>query len=194
VGMKVGVLALQGASRLHLETLASIDVDAIPVKHPEDLATVDRLIIPGGESTTISKLLEFNDLRMPIAQRIAGGMPVLGTCAGMILLATDVFDGRIDQRSFGAIDISVRRNGWGRQLDSFEGDIEMPMIGDAFHAVFIRAPRIERIGADVEVLATIDGEAIAVRQANAIATSFHPELTDDTRIHRWFVHEFEIDH
>lgn len=188
--MKVGVLALQGASRLHLTALAALGCAGVGVKRPEHLADVDRLIIPGGESTTISRLLDLSGLRAPMAERIAAGLPVLGTCAGMILLATDVADGRPDQRSFAAIDIGVRRNGYGRQVESFEADLDMAGLpGSPFHAVFIRAPRVERCGPDVEVLATYDGDVMACRQRNVVATTFHPELTDDLRFHRWWIEE-----
>lgn len=188
--MKIGVLALQGASRLHLEVLEAAGYAGVAVKRPDHLADVDRLIVPGGESTTISKLLDHSELRQPLAERVADGMPVLGTCAGMILLATEVADGRPDQRSFAAIDIGVRRNGYGRQVDSFEADINLAVLdGSPFHAVFIRAPRVERVGADVEVLATYDGDAMACRQANVVVTTFHPELTDDLRFHRWWIEE-----
>ncbi len=188
--MKVGVLALQGASRLHLDVLSALGCTGVAVKRPEHLTDVDRLIIPGGESTTISKLLDLSGIREPLAERLEAGMPVLGTCAGMILLASDVTNGRPDQHSFGAIDIGVRRNGYGRQVESFEADLEIALVpGGAFHAVFIRAPRVERIGPAVEVLATFDGDVMACRQANVVATSFHPELTDDLRFHRWWIEE-----
>jgi pyridoxal 5'-phosphate synthase pdxT subunit len=188
--VKVGVLALQGASRLHLAALTALGCAGVGVKRPEHLADVDGLIIPGGESTTISKLLDLSGLRDPVAERIAGGLPVLGTCAGMILLATDVADGRPDQRSFAAIDIDVRRNGYGRQVESFEADLHITVLaGGPFHAVFIRAPRVERCGPGVEVLATYDGDVMACRQQNVVATTFHPELTDDLRFHRWWIEE-----
>ena len=188
--MKVGVLALQGASRLHLEALTAAGYSGVAVKRPEHLAEVDRLIIPGGESTTISRLLDLNDLSEPLAARLADGLPVLGTCAGMILLATEVLDGRPDQQSFGAIDLAVRRNGYGRQLDSFEADIEVSTLdGGPFHAVFIRAPRVERVGADVEVLATFGGDVVACRYDTVVATAFHPELSDDLRFHQWWIEE-----
>ncbi len=188
--MKVGVLALQGASRLHLDALSTLGCTGVVVKRPEHLIDVDRLIIPGGESTTISKLLDLSGIREALAERLEAGLPVLGTCAGMILLASEVTDGRPDQRSFGAIDIGVRRNGYGRQVESFEADLEIVVVpGGPFHAVFIRAPRVERCGPDVEVLATFDGDVMACRQANVVATSFHPELTDDLRFHRWWIEE-----
>ncbi len=188
--MKVGVLALQGASRRHLDVLSELGCTGVAVKRPEHLLDVDRMIIPGGESTTISKLLDLSGIRQPLAERLAAGMPVLGTCAGMILLASEVTDGRPDQRSFGAIDIGVKRNGYGRQVESFEVDLDISVVvGGPFHAVFIRAPRVERCGPDVEVLATFDDDVVACRQANVVATSFHPELTDDLRFHHWWIEE-----
>ena len=188
--MKVGVLALQGASRRHLDVVSALGCTGVAVKRPEHLLDVDRMIIPGGESTTISKLLDLSGIRPPLAERLAAGMPVLGTCAGMILLASEVTDGRPDQRSFGAIDIGVRRNGYGRQVESFEVDLDISVVaGGPFHAVFIRAPRVERCGPDVEVLATFDDDVMACRQANVVATSFHPELTDDLRFHHWWIEE-----
>ena len=141
--------------------------------------------MPGGESSTMSQLLESSGLFDPIASRIADGMPVFGTCAGMILLASEILDGRSDQRNFSAIDISVRRNAFGRQVDSFEATINSS-VGD-FHGVFIRAPRIERVGDDVEILGSIDGEPVLVRQGNVLAASFHPELSNDARLHEYFV-------
>ncbi|MDH3755076.1 MAG: pyridoxal 5'-phosphate synthase glutaminase subunit PdxT [Acidimicrobiia bacterium] len=187
--MKVGVLALQGASARHVAMLAAVGAAAIEVKTPERLADVDRLVMPGGESTTMSKLLVSNDLVEPVQRRLAAGMPVLGTCAGMILLASEVLDGRSDQIDFGAIDISVRRNGFGRQLESFEADLTVDALGPPpVRGVFIRAPRVERVGAGVEVIARLaDDEVVACRQENVVVTSFHPELTDDTRLHEWFV-------
>lgn len=185
VNMKVGVLALQGAFAAHVECLTSIGVSASEIRTPEQLEHVDALLMPGGESTTMSQLLEISGLFSPIAQRIAEGMPVFGTCAGMILLATEVLDGRPDQKSFGAIDISVRRNAFGRQVDSFESAITSP-VGE-FHGVFIRAPRIERIGDGVEVLGSLGAEPVLVRQKNVLAASFHPELTGDARLHEYFV-------
>ena len=143
--------------------------------------------MPGGESSTMSHLLLSSGLFEPIADRIRSGMPVFGTCAGMILLASEILDGRPDQVSFGAIDIAVRRNAFGRQVDSFETAISTPM-GD-FHGVFIRAPRIERVGDKVEVVGRLDGEPVLVRQGNVLAASFHPELTNDSRVHRYFVEQ-----
>jgi 5'-phosphate synthase pdxT subunit len=183
--MQVGVLALQGAFAAHSDCLTSIGVQSIEVRNPEQLSSVDALLMPGGESSTMSQLLESSGLFDPISSRITDGMPVFGTCAGMILLASEILDGRSDQRSFSAIDISVRRNAFGRQVDSFEATINSS-VGD-FHGVFIRAPRIERVGDDVEILGSIDGEPVLVRQGNVLAASFHPELSNDARLHEYFV-------
>lgn len=185
MNMQIGVLALQGAFAAHSDCLASIGVQSIEVRSPEQLGTVDALLMPGGESSTMSQLLESSGLFDPIATRIADGMPVFGTCAGMILLASEILDGRSDQRSFSAIDISVRRNAFGRQVDSFEATINSS-VGD-FHGVFIRAPRIERVGDGVEVLGSIDKEPVLVRQGNVLAASFHPELSSDARLHEYFI-------
>ena len=185
MNMQVGVLALQGAFAAHSDCLTSIGVQSIEVRNPEQLRSVDALLMPGGESSTMSQLLESSGLFDPIATRIADGMPVFGTCAGMILLASEILDGRSDQRSFSAIDISVRRNAFGRQVDSFEATINSS-VGD-FHGVFIRAPRIERVGDQVEVLGSINDEPVLVRQGNVLAASFHPELSNDARLHEYFV-------
>ena len=185
MNMQVGVLALQGAFAAHSDCLTSIGVQSIEVRNPEQLSSVDALLMPGGESSTMSQLLESSGLFDPIATRIADGMPVFGTCAGMILLASEILDGRSDKRSFSAIDISVRRNAFGRQVDSFEATINSS-VGD-FHGVFIRAPRIERVGDQVEVLGSINDEPVLVRQGNVLAASFHPELSNDARLHEYFV-------
>lgn len=185
----VGVLALQGAFRAHELALHKLGYRTVQVRTPAQLDEVDALVMPGGESTTMSKLLDSSGLFDPIAKRILDGMPTFGTCAGMILLATEVGDGRPDQRSFAALDIGVRRNGFGRQIDSFEADIALADDTDPFHAVFIRAPRIERCGAGVEVLAAHQGEPVLVRQGPIVAASFHPELTGDTRVHAVFLQE-----
>ena len=185
MNMQVGVLALQGAFAAHSDCLTSIGVQSIEVRTPEQLSCVDALLMPGGESSTMSQLLESSGLFEPIAARIADGMPVFGTCAGMILLASEILDGRSDQRNFSAIDISVRRNAFGRQVDSFEATIKSS-VGD-FHGVFIRAPRIERVGDQVEILGSINDEPVLVRQGNVLAASFHPELSNDARLHEYFV-------
>jgi len=183
----VGVLALQGASALHIEVLTRLGVAAREVRTAADLDAVDALVVPGGESTTMSRLLEVNDLFEPLRKRLDSGMPALGTCAGMILLASAILDGRPDQRSLGAIDIDVRRNAFGRQIDSFEADLPVAGLDDPLHAVFIRAPLVERVGAGVEVLATVDGRAVCCRQGPVVVASFHPELAGDPRLHQLFL-------
>ncbi len=184
----VGVLALQGAFARHIETLERLGVGATEVRTPSHLDAVDALVIPGGESSTMSKLLVSQRLADPLAERLEASMPTFGTCAGMILLATDVLDGIVGQLSFGALDIVVRRNGYGRQIDSFEADLEIDDLeGDAFTAVFIRAPVVTSVGPSVEVLATARDTPVLVRQGCVLASSFHPELTDDDRLHRLFV-------
>lgn len=183
--MRIGVLALQGAFAAHCECLSSIGVEPVEIRTPAQLETVDALLMPGGESSTMSQLLESSGLFDAITERLASGMPTFGTCAGMILLASEVLDGRSDQRNFSAIDISVRRNAFGRQVDSFESSISTP-IGE-FHGVFIRAPRIERVGTAVEVIGSLGDEPVLVRQGNVLAASFHPELTSDARLHEYFV-------
>jgi 5'-phosphate synthase pdxT subunit len=189
-GARVGVLALQGAVGLHARAVARLGSEAVEVRTPADLDGIDGLILPGGESTTISKLLVANDLFDPLAQRLTSGLPALGTCAGMILLAATVLDGRDDQRSFDVIDISVRRNAFGRQVDSFEADLDVLGFPEApLHAVFIRAPVVEEVGADVEVLAQIDGRPVACRQGPVVVTAFHPELSPDLRVHELFLRE-----
>ncbi|SDZ33198.1 pyridoxal phosphate synthase yaaE subunit [Micromonospora pattaloongensis] len=191
--MVIGVLALQGDVREHLRALAECDALARPVRRPEELESVDALVIPGGESTTMSKLAVEFGLLEPVRKRIAGGMPAYGSCAGMIMLATNVLDGRPDQRGFDGIEMTVRRNAFGRQVDSFESPVEITGVeGGPFHAVFIRAPWVESVGAEVEVLGRVAGgdaagRIVAVRQGNLLATSFHPELTGDLRLHRYFV-------
>ena len=192
---RVGVLALQGAFAAHQEVFNGLGVATSEVRTPGDLAGVDALVMPGGESTTMSRLLETSGLFDPLAERIADGLAVFGTCAGMILLAADVCDGRRDQRSFGAIDLVVRRNGYGRQIDSFETDLDVAALAAAgfedkpFHAVFIRAPLVERAGAGVTVMATYDDHPVLCRQASVWAAAFHPELSGDSRLHALFLQE-----
>jgi len=183
----VGVLALQGAFAAHQARLAALGVESPAVRTASELEALDALVIPGGESTTMSHLIGTNDLFDPIAEQISEGLPILGTCAGMILCATDVRDARPDQRTFGAIDITVRRNGYGRQLASFEADLDVDGLGAPFHAVFIRAPVVERVGSGVEILAQHDEVPVLVRQGSCTVTSFHPELTPDGRLHEIFV-------
>ena len=179
---RVGVLALQGDVREHMGTLAALDVEPLAVKTPAQLETVDALIIPGGESTTIGKMAVRFEVFDPMRKAIDGGLPVYGTCAGMILMAGAVTDG--DQPLLGVLDVVVRRNAFGRQNESFEADLTVSGMEDPFHAVFIRAPWIEKVGADVDVLASVDEHPVMVRQGSILASSFHPELTDDDRIHR----------
>jgi 5'-phosphate synthase pdxT subunit len=185
--LRVGVLALQGAFEAHQQRIESLGAVAPLVKTPTDLETVDALVVPGGESTTMSRLLRTSGLDDPLAARLDDGLPVFGTCAGMILLAADVTDARADQRWFGHIDIDVRRNGYGRQLDSFEADVSVCGLVEPFHAVFIRAPVVERFGEDVEVLALHDGVPVLVRDGACTVASFHPELTPDGRLHEMFI-------
>ncbi|HEY9555641.1 MAG TPA: pyridoxal 5'-phosphate synthase glutaminase subunit PdxT [Acidimicrobiales bacterium] len=187
---KVGVLALQGAFERHALALRSLGAEPVEVRTPEQLAAVDAVVLPGGESTTMSMLLESSGLHAPLSERLEQGMPALGTCAGMILLGAEILDGRDDQRCFGAIDISVRRNAFGRQVDSFEADLQIDGIdGDPFRAVFIRAPFVERTGPGVEVLATVDSHPVLCRQGNIVVAAFHPELSDDLRLHDRFLKE-----
>jgi pyridoxal 5'-phosphate synthase pdxT subunit len=186
--VKVGVLALQGAFAAHAACVRRVGAEAREVRTPADLDEVDALVLPGGESTTMSMLLESSGLFDPLAERLADGLPALGTCAGMILLGAEIIDGRADQRSFGAVDISVRRNAFGRQIDSFEADLPLPGLdGGPFRAVFIRAPFVERSGPDVEVLATVDGHPVLCRQGRVTVAAFHPELSADLRIHQHFL-------
>ncbi len=189
----VGVLALQGDVREHLRALQEAGADARPVRRPSELEGIDGLVIPGGESTTISKLAVEFDIFEPVHRFVAGGGPTYGSCAGMIMLASEILDGRPDQQAFGGIDMTVRRNAFGRQVDSFEVPVEIDGVeGGPFHAVFIRAPWVERVGDGVEVLGKVTegraaGRIVAVRQGNLLATAFHPELTGDSRVHRLFV-------
>lgn len=192
--MKVGVLALQGDFREHISSLLSLGVDAFEVKTVAQLKSAEALVIPGGESTTISKLAIAFGLMESIRAAIAQGLPVYGSCAGMILLSREILDPASQQESFGGLDISVRRNAFGRQVDSFESDLEIVGItGEPIKAIFIRAPWVETCGSDVQVLASVkvDGRdhPVAVRQKNALATSFHPEISGDLRIHQYFLEE-----
>ncbi|MFH9267302.1 pyridoxal 5'-phosphate synthase glutaminase subunit PdxT [Streptomyces sp. NPDC017546] len=184
----IGVLALQGDVREHLIALASADALARPVRRPEELAEVDGLVIPGGESTTMSKLAVLFGMMEPLRERVRAGMPVYGTCAGMILLAEKILDPRSGQETVGGIDMIVRRNAFGRQNESFEAAVEVDGVeGGPVDGVFIRAPWVESVGARAEVIAEHGGHIVAVRQKNALATSFHPELTGDHRVHALFV-------
>ena len=168
--------------------MSALGADVVEVRTADDLAAVDALVLPGGESTTISMLLESSGLFDPVASRLRDGMPAFGTCAGMILLASDVLDGRPDQRFFGVVDATVRRNAFGRQVDSFEAGLHVAGVaGGPIDAVFIRAPFVESVGADVEVLASVDGHPVLVRQGPVLAAAFHPELSDDLRVHQLFL-------
>lgn len=187
----IGVLALQGDVREHIAVLASLDVRAVTVKDADALAGVDGLILPGGESTTISMLAIRWGLMEPLRAAVRAGMPVFGSCAGMILLADTVLDGRADQEPIGGLDMVVRRNAFGRQVDSFEADVDFPALGEPpVRAVFIRAPWVESVGPSVEVLASVPADSgdriVAVRAGGLLATSFHPELTGDHRVHALF--------
>jgi pyridoxal 5'-phosphate synthase pdxT subunit len=188
--VKVGILALQGAVDNHARALRALGVEPVAVRTPAGLDSVDALVLPGGESTTMGRLLTVNSLFDPLAARLAAGLPALGTCAGMILLARTVLDGRADQRSFAAIDIDVRRNAFGRQIDSFETDLKVTEVADPDRpvpAVFIRAPFVERTGPGVDVLAAVDGHPVCARQGAVLVTAFHPELSGDPRIHESFL-------
>jgi pyridoxal 5'-phosphate synthase pdxT subunit len=203
-GPLIGVLALQGDVREHLAALEASGARATAVRRRAELSEVDGLVLPGGESTTMSRLLDIFELLTPLRERVAGGMPVYGSCAGMILLATKVLDGREDQHQLGGLDMIVRRNAFGRQVDSFEEDLDFAGVaGGPVHAVFIRAPWVESASPQVEVLARVSddpqlpggeaaaGRIVAVRQGSVLATAFHPELTGDTRVHRLFVEMVE---
>jgi 5'-phosphate synthase pdxT subunit len=186
--MKVGVLALQGAFREQAETLDALGADATLVKTPEQLAAVDAIVLPGGESTTVDKLLDSSGLRVPLRDALRDGLPALAVCAGLIVLASDVVDGRADQQPLGVIDVTVRRNGYGRQRDSFEADLTITGLeGGPFAGVFIRAPVIERVGTGVEVLATYDDVPVVGRQGVVLFATFHPELAGDLRVHELFL-------
>ncbi|MEU8706202.1 pyridoxal 5'-phosphate synthase glutaminase subunit PdxT [Streptomyces sp. NPDC048565] len=183
----IGVLALQGDVREHLTALASAGAVARPVRRPDELVAVDGLVVPGGESTTMSKLAVLFGMLEPLRERVAAGMPVYGTCAGLILLADKILDPRSGQETVGGIDMIVRRNAFGRQNESFEAAVDVDGVpGGPVEGVFIRAPWVESVGARVEVLATHGGHIVGVRQGNALATSFHPELTGDHRVHALF--------
>jgi 5'-phosphate synthase pdxT subunit len=192
VARRVGILALQGDVREHARAFAELGAEAIEVRTPRDLAAIDSLVLPGGESTTMSLLLESSGLLDPLKDRLAESMPAFGTCAGMILLAADITDGRADQHRLAAIDIGVRRNGFGRQVDSFETDLTVEGLADPFHAVFIRAPIVERVGPGVDVLAMVPGvdgqdRPALCRQGPILVAAFHPELSGDGRLHELFL-------
>jgi len=185
----IGVLALQGDFREHLAVLTALGADARPVRRPGEIAALDGLVIPGGESSVMDKLSRIFGLAEPVKQAIAGGLPVYGTCAGLIMLADEILESITGQQGFGGFDVSVRRNAFGSQVDSFETDLAIPVLGDPpVHAVFIRAPVVERVGESVEVLARLDdGRIVAVQQGNLLGTSFHPEVTGEQRFHQHFL-------
>jgi 5'-phosphate synthase pdxT subunit len=185
--VKVGVLALQGDVIEHVRAVREAGAEPVEVKLPRDLDQVAGLIIPGGESTTIGKLMVLYGLDTAIRQRAAEGMPLFGTCAGMILMASEIADGLPDQPRLGLMDMRVRRNAFGRQRESFEARIEAPAFGEPLEAVFIRAPYVERVGPDVQVLGTYQGRTVFVAAGRCLAAAFHPELTGDRRVHRHFV-------
>ncbi len=181
--MSVGILALQGDVREHEACLERLGVSARRLRSPEDLEGIDAVILPGGESTTISMLLDSSGLRGPLADWVGQGRPTLGTCAGLVLLADEVVDGRDDQVGFGGLGITVRRNGWGRQRFSFEAKVEAPVLGGPLEGIFIRAPRIVEVDDSTEVLGTLEGEAVLVERGALLAAAFHPELAGDDRLH-----------
>ncbi len=185
--LQVGVLALQGAFESHIKTFETMGIEAIPVRSTQDLERVHKIVIPGGESTAIQMLLESSSLRQPLSERLSHGMPVFGTCAGMIVLSKVILDGREDQSPLNAIDIVVRRNAFGRQIDSFESEINVKGLTEPFPAVFIRAPIVEAVGDDVEVYAKVDDQIVLCGNASTLVASFHPELSSDTRIHEIFL-------
>ena len=184
--MRIGVLALQGAFAEHIKVLTDLNIEAVPVRLPSNLTGIDALIVPGGESTTIAKLLADYALKEPIKNLVQQGLPVFGTCAGMVLLAKKVVGSEVE--TLGVMDIEIKRNAFGRQLDSFEADLPMPVLGGKeFHGIFIRAPVVQRTEAGVEILCQINNNAVAVRQDKMLACAFHPELTDDLRFHKYFL-------
>ena len=188
--MKIGVLALQGAFREHAEALTALGADVVLVKRPEQLDSVDAIFLPGGESTTIDKLLDSSELRAPLTSLLRAGLPAFATCAGLILCATEVIDGRADQVPLAVLDVTVRRNGYGRQRESFEQPLAVRgLSGGDFPGVFIRAPVVERVGPGIEVLAECDGVAVLGRAGGLWFASFHPELSGDLRLHQLFVNQ-----
>ncbi|MEY9953375.1 pyridoxal 5'-phosphate synthase glutaminase subunit PdxT [Leifsonia sp. EB34] len=188
-GPRVGVLALQGDFREHLAVLRGLGADAVPVRRAEELERIDGLVIPGGESSVMDKLSRAFGVAEPLKAAIAAGLPVYGTCAGLIMLADAIVDGIAGQQSLGGLDVAVRRNAFGSQVDSFETDLDIPQLGEEpVHAVFIRAPIVESVGEKATVLARVpDGRVVAVEQGDLLGTSFHPEITGDTRFHEYFL-------
>ena len=190
--MKLGVLALQGAFREHVEALQALGADVSLVKRAQHLAAIDGIVLPGGESTTMDKLLDTSELRDPLRERLRSGLPAFATCAGLIVLAREVVDGRPDQSPLGAIDATVRRNGYGRQRESFEADLTVrDVLGGSFRGVFIRSPKIERVGPGVTVLAQHEGVPVFGRQDHVFFATFHPELSGDLRLHEMFLREVQ---
>lgn len=187
MSIKIGVLALQGDVREHVRALEADDVEAFGVRRTRELDGLDGLVLPGGESTTIAKLARNFEILQPLRDRIREGLPTFGTCAGMILLADRIVDGTVDQETIGGLDVTVRRNAFGRQVDSFEADLDMVGVDGPVHAVFIRAPWVESVGDGVEVLARVGDHPVAIRQGHLMATSFHPEIDGDGRVHGAFV-------
>jgi 5'-phosphate synthase pdxT subunit len=191
--MKIGILALQGAFREHAEAFTALGADTALVKQPEHLAGIDALVMPGGESTTIDKLLDSAELRAPLTERLCDGLPAFATCAGLILCAREVVDGRPDQHPLGVLDVTVRRNGYGRQRESFEAALQVrDLPGGPFAGVFIRAPVVEEVGGRVEVLAEHEGIPVLGREAQLFFASFHPELSGDLRLHQRFLSEVGV--
>ncbi|WP_232466298.1 pyridoxal 5'-phosphate synthase glutaminase subunit PdxT [Diaminobutyricimonas sp. LJ205] len=186
---RIGVLALQGDFREHIQVLTGLGADAVPVRRPAELDTVDGLVIPGGESSVIDKLTRTFGMQQPLRDAIAAGLPVYGTCAGLIMLADRVLDSIEGQQTIGGLDVEVRRNAFGSQVDSFETDLDVPVLGETpVHAVFIRAPIVETVGPAASALASLeDGRVVAVEQGNLLGTSFHPEMTGETRFHAYFL-------
>lgn len=187
--MNIGILALQGAFAAHQRVLTDLGASVTLVRGVEDVNGLDGIVLPGGESTTMSMLLDSSGIAAPLRERVRNGFPAFGTCAGLILLAEKIVDGRADQQQLGGLAITARRNGYGRQIDSFEASISVSEAGNTFamNGVFIRAPRIEEVTGDVEVLGTVNGDAVLVRQGNILGATFHPELSDDHRVHEMFL-------
>ena len=187
--MNIGILALQGAFAAHQRVVTDLGASVTLVRGVEDVDGLDGIVLPGGESTTMSMLLDSSGIAAPLRERVRNGFPVFGTCAGLILLAEKIVDGRADQQQLGGLAITARRNGYGRQIDSFEASISVSEAGNTFamNGVFIRAPRIEEVTGDVEVLGTVNGDVVLVRQGNILGATFHPELSDDHRVHEMFL-------
>ncbi|MBF0581921.1 pyridoxal 5'-phosphate synthase glutaminase subunit PdxT [Corynebacterium sp. ED61] len=185
--LTIGILSVQGGVAEHVRMVEKLGHEAVLVRRTEHLENIDGLILPGGESTTMSRLLRLGGMIEPLREAIQAGLPAFGTCAGMIMLATRVLDTRPDAESLGVIDVAVRRNAFGRQRDSFEGELDFTGIENPVDSVFIRAPQIEKVGDDVQVLATVNERVVAARQNHVLVTSFHPELTEDLQVHQYFV-------